>query len=168
MKQPIKIQLNAEALAALFPEGSAARIELQNAVVAEFVRKNLRDRALGNDVFETIDRARVDASAAVERARRDIMDRSLAEAGLKKEYGGFKLQGEAETLIKSTARNMVERAAREAADAAAEAAVEKIKTDLDAAVQRRINAITDTNIRAAVKAHLDAVMASIAKSGGAA
>lgn len=35
----MKIQLDSSALAALFPEGSEARVELQRAVVAEFLRR---------------------------------------------------------------------------------------------------------------------------------
>ena len=35
----MKIQLDTKALESLFPEGSEARIELQNAVIANFAKK---------------------------------------------------------------------------------------------------------------------------------
>lgn len=40
MSQQIKIQLNTDAVNALFPEGSEARLDLQNAVIANFVKRN--------------------------------------------------------------------------------------------------------------------------------
>ena len=88
MDQPVKLQLNAEALAALFPEGSQARLELQNAVVAEFVRKQLKEKVFGSDVFTTIDRVRAELKDELKRGREQVMTSALADAGLKKDSWG--------------------------------------------------------------------------------
>lgn len=163
MTQPFKIQLNADALAALFPEGTQARIELQQAVTAEFVRKHFRSGALGTDVFKAIEGARTDCLASIERARTDVMTRVLAEKGLQKNWSSYTLQGEAKEAVSAAAKSIVEATAQKAASEAAAAAVDKLKAGLETAVDRRVNLIQDGQIRLAVKAHIDAVMASLNK-----
>lgn len=57
----IQLRLDAPALAALFPEGSQARLDLQQAVVAEFVGRHLKPRMVAAEVMSVIEKARRDA-----------------------------------------------------------------------------------------------------------
>lgn len=58
----VQLKLNSEAVATLFPEGTPARVELQNAVVAEFLRKNIKPQLLQDNLQSQIDRQVKDAT----------------------------------------------------------------------------------------------------------
>lgn len=51
----MEIRLDTKALAALFPEGTEARVHLQNAVVAEFIRRHIKPSLVEKDVIDHID-----------------------------------------------------------------------------------------------------------------
>lgn len=158
MTQPMMLRLDAAALAALFPEGSQARVDLQNAVVAEFIRKNFRDAALGDDVRKKLESARADALTEVDRARQLIMSGALEAAGLKKDsWGGWKLSDEGQRAVKDAAQSVVRAAAVEAA----EAAMPGVQAKVEDTVRVRLNQIIDSEARAAVRRHMDALMAGL-------
>lgn len=76
--QPIKLQLNADAIAALFPEGSQARVELQNAVIAEFCRKNIKNSLVISSSIEK----------KIEAARSQVIEDAVFKLGMDKgSYG---------------------------------------------------------------------------------
>lgn len=81
MTNPVVLRLNAEALAALFPEGSQARLDLQAAVVAEFVRKNLKPSTLGSAVQAQLTDLRHEVQAEVYKAKQAFIDDLLAQQG---------------------------------------------------------------------------------------
>lgn len=71
------IRLDTNALNALFPEGSEARIELQRAVVAQFVQANIRGKTIGAEVEKIVGNAK-------DQAVRD----ALKELGVTPGWGG--------------------------------------------------------------------------------
>lgn len=73
----IQLRLDTEALAALFPEGSAARVELQSAVIAEFARKHLKPSLVLSEVTSIISRER---QAAVNEVLKDLQKNNGAFA----------------------------------------------------------------------------------------
>lgn len=51
----VQIKLDTHALSALFPEGAEARVELQSAVIAEFLRKNIKPQVVHDNLRDMID-----------------------------------------------------------------------------------------------------------------
>lgn len=164
MHQPIKLQLNAEAVAALFPEDSPARIELQNAVVAEFVRKHLRERILGSDVHSRIETARGSALTAIESARRDVIDRVVREAGVAKDnWGRMTVTGSALSEITEAAKQAVHREIEKAIKASIDAMVERLNGRITHDAQVAVNNLLNREIEGAVRARVQEVMANLGK-----
>lgn len=164
MTQPLMLRLDAAALAALFPEGTQARADLQQAVVAEFVRKNFRDAAFGSDIAATLARARADAMEEVNRARRLILEQALADAGLSKDsWNRYKLANDAAAVVKDAAISAV----RSEAHAAAAAAAERARADLQVMVDARLASMTSTLARDAIRKHIDALVSQLSTSPGA-
>jgi hypothetical protein len=158
MNQPIKLQLNAEAIEALFPEGTQARIELQNAVVAEFTRKHLRDKALGDNVQAQIERARADALDAVKRAKSAVVDQALTEIGAGKNYNGVYLSDTMKREIAEQARRAVRDEIAKDVTEHVQAAAANLKAQITESAQSAVSRLLDTEIRAAVKARVAAVV----------
>ena len=66
----MKIQLDSSALAALFPEGSDARIELQRCVIAEFTRRSLAkdmNASIANTVAAYLNEAKREYTTTIDR-----------------------------------------------------------------------------------------------------
>lgn len=78
----MKIQLDTKALEALFPEGSEARVELQNAVIANFAKK-MQERHLGEEVRQEISKAVRDAGVSLDSYSicRDILNKTVTNNG---------------------------------------------------------------------------------------
>lgn len=163
MNQPLKLQLNAAALEALFPPGSDARIELQNAVVAEFTRKHIKESALGSNVQDQIERARADALNAVKIAKIEVATRAIADIGVIKEWGRVKLTGEAEAAIKEGARVAVRDEISKIVQEQIQLVAEKLRGTVSHDVQAAINRMVDREISDKVKARVAAVVDGLAK-----
>lgn len=163
MNQPMMLRIDASALATLFPEGTQARVDLQNAVVAEFIRKNFRDAALGEDVRAKLEAARTDALAEVKLARAAIMSSAIEAAGLKRDrtWDAWKLNPEGQKAVEDAARAVIRNAATEAA----EAAMPGVRAKVEDAVRVRINQLIDSEARAAVRKHVEAVINNLPAIG---
>lgn len=78
----MKIQLDTKALEALFPEGSEFRVELQNAVIANFAKK-MHDKRVSEDIKSEIYQA-VRAAGVTFDANsicRDILNKTITNTG---------------------------------------------------------------------------------------
>jgi 5-hydroxyisourate hydrolase-like protein (transthyretin family) len=163
MDQPVKLQLNEAAVAALFPEGTTARLELQNAVVAAILRKHIRDSALGPDVQVQIERARTDALNAVRNAQTNEASRALAELGVKKgNWGSIELSAEVKALISAGAKQAVQLEISKVIQEQIEAMAEKLRGTITHDAQAAVNRMVEKEIGAAVKERVRTVMASLA------
>lgn len=141
MTQPIKLQLNADAIAALFPEGSQARVELQNAVVAEFVRKHIKIAALGSGI-----------QLQIEKAKKEAIEVALGEFGLKKDtWGAMKLTGAAQGSIADATRAAVRQEVTDQIAVAVNLAKGTVTHDAQAAVNRLVNGEIATAVKARVQ-----------------
>lgn len=163
-KQPILLRLDASAIYSLFPEGTQARADLQQAVVAEFIRKNIKPSALGDDVRDQIERARSDALSAIKSAKDEMTAKVLADQGVGKViWGHVELKNEAKQAINEAARaavrDEISKVIREQIETQAQALRGTISHDAQAAVNRMI----DSEIRAAVKARVAAVVEQLGK-----
>lgn len=78
----MKMQLDTKALEALFPEGSEARVELQNAVIANFAKK-MHDKHVSEDVKNEIYRAIQLAGVNFDSQSicRDILNKTITNIG---------------------------------------------------------------------------------------
>ena len=164
MTQPIKIQLNADALAALFPEGSGARIELQNAVVAEFTKKHLRESAFGPAVKERVERARADALAAVSSAKNEVFTQTVQQLGADTHgWGGVRLSTDLVRRVSDEAHKQVNEQILSSVAERVKAAAGGLSTTIAHDVRVAVNSLVDAEIRAAVRAKVQAVVESLGK-----
>lgn len=78
----MKIQIDTKALEALFPEGSEARVDLQNAVIANFAKK-MQERHLGEEVRQEISRGIRDAGVSFDAYSicRDMLNKTITNTG---------------------------------------------------------------------------------------
>lgn len=159
---PILLRLDPRALAALFPEGTQARADLQQAVIAEFVRKNLRPDALGGDVRDQIERARADALSAVNGAKYEVASKVIQELGaVRGAWGKLEIKGDMKDAVAEAARQAVRDEISKAVALHVEAATEKLRSTVAHDAQAAINRLIDSEIRAAVKARVAAVVEKI-------
>lgn len=139
----VQIKLDAAAVASLFPEGSEARLELQQAVINETVRK-------------IVDRELAKTRQLVEAQCRRVAEEALASAGItSKLWNGVKLSDETEKRLKAQALE----AANNAMSVALARAMEPLVSDLDARIKKyaegemqfRLNAMAKEALRHALK-----------------
>lgn len=143
MNQPIKLQLNPEALVALFPEGGAARLELQNAVIAQFLRQHIKIAALGDGV-----------KYQVEKAKKEAMLEAMKGVGFKTDvYGNVQPTEESRRTLAQEAR----RAVRDELADALNAAVAAHAASVQSSAREAVNLLVNVEIAAAVKARVQEV-----------
>jgi hypothetical protein len=139
----IQLKLDAAAMAALFPEGSEIRLELQQAVINETVRK-IVDREL------SVTRNHIESQCKL------IVEQALAAEGLtSKVWKGVKLSDETEKRLKEQATA----AATTAVSKAVYEAMAPLVADLDARIKRyaegemqvRMNGMAKEALRGALK-----------------
>lgn len=158
-KQPILLRLDASALNALFPEGTQARAELQQSVVAEFIRKNIKPNAMGEDTREQIERARGDALRAIKTAKDEMSNKVLADQGVTKDHWGrVELKNEAKQIINEAARQAVRDEIGKAITEQIEAQAQTLRGKITSDAQAAVNRLVDSEIRAAVKARVASVV----------
>ena len=61
----VQLRLSSAAIATLFPEGSTARVELQNAVAQEFIKKHIRPNSMKDEVLAFIKASKEEAIRTV-------------------------------------------------------------------------------------------------------
>lgn len=161
-ERPFLLRLNKQALEALFPEGSEARVDLQKAVVANFVSVNLRPHTMGPDLEKIVNDARAEYRRTVSNLRADVVRTSLADAGIKTDlWGRPTLQDATKKDLARLAEGVVRDTVYDAATKAAQNAAESMSETIEAIVERRVAKIIDTEVTKRVQARVEAAMAAL-------
>lgn len=156
--QMLKLTLTPQALEALFPPGTEARVQLTTAVVAAFVRKNLNDRAFGDEVLAQLRRAREETMAAIKNAKEEMVKKVLADQGVtQNSWGQIELKNEAKAVISSATRTALHETINGAVSEKAAAAAEKLRGTIERDTKAAVDRMVDTEIAAAVRAKVQEV-----------
>lgn len=131
----IQLRLDAPALAALFPEGSTARVDLQNAVMAQFINHYLKPNIVTAEVLKQVEAAK---SVAVSEAMRALSIRNWSNVELTED---FKRQ------IKKTTSDQVEQLIRTVAQDRAEEYALRAEIDLQRRVDSALERMTVVALR---------------------
>lgn len=124
----IQLRLDVPALQALFPEGSEARLDLQRAVVSQFITQYLKPSMIRDDVMRMVTAARAEAVAQV---MREMGAQSTWGAGIS---DSFKLQLKNE--IATQASSFVSNEINEALMRSMTARVKNIEATVENALER--------------------------------
>lgn len=93
------IILNPEAVNALFPEGSEARVELQRSVLSQLAKQYIKQPDLTAEI-----------SKHIEAARKGVVEEALKALGIVKGHGwnaGYRLEEQVASQIRTEARSAV-------------------------------------------------------------
>jgi len=155
----IQLRLDAQALAALFPEGSEARVELQRAVITEFAKQHIKPSMVTHNVESLVNAAK---SAAVADALRDL--------GMGTGYPGSKFElshqfkrrilEQAADAVNSLVRDMVAVSITEHAHSV-NVHVDAQMKGLKAAIEHKIASVTDEFINKSVKERFEAALRKV-------
>ena len=151
----IQLRLDAGALAALFPEGTEARVELQKAVVAEFLKKNSPRLEFDSQMRREIGLMREQAAELC--AKELGMHRSPRT--MHGPPGAYQLTDP----MKAQVRDLAHRAMREEAEKSIKPLADGVLEDID----RKIEAQLDAEILAKVRAKVHTALASAFPGEGA-
>ena len=144
----VQLRLDAAALAALFPEGSEARVELQRAVVQEFLNRHINPKTLGAEAREV---------ARGLQAR--ILTAVLAEADIHQTgYGGAYLLGDA---VKARIRQESFEYFDDTIRKEVRTEIDSWKTNIETMVKTRAETLIDDAVRRHVTANKDRVAAAL-------
>ena len=147
----IQLRLSAGALAALYPEGSAARIELQNAVAQEFIKKHIRPNSMKDEVMAFIKSSKEEAVRTV-----------LAEIGVSTVSWNQKLtlsdtlKRELYAITKDELKKTIGVEIASAVELEAKRMLTNITKDLD----QKIDAVTEAEIARRIQAKVTAALQS--------
>ncbi len=148
----IQLRLDAGAIAALFPEGSEARVKLQHAVIQEFCRHNIKGVVDLNILAPLVkgleDQMKVHATGVIEKA-----------IGKVKEWP-YKVTVNADLM--EAAKKEIEKNATDYFAAFAKEMVEKLK--LEAFVEKRIQNALHYNIGDEINKKVKEKLAAAAKA----
>lgn len=138
------IRLDTNAMNALFPEGSQARVELQQCVIAEFTRKHLKPSTIGSDIHRLI-----------LAAKQEAIKGALEELGCKVGpiTGSVTLSAKLTQEIRKTASDSVRSLTLDA--------VTEIKPTIQDHANRAVNAILEREIIEAIRKRIEAVKAQL-------
>ena len=145
----IQLRLDSAAIEKLFPEGSTARVDLQQAVIAEFVRKTVKPYALGSDIELRISRARSEAIREVDDAIKSCYAKEVERAGLTltKEWQP-QVSAETRALIRNAAYTEVRQTIMEAIKGKIEDIMKRIQGTIEHDCQVAVNnAIKEQSIK---------------------
>lgn len=134
----LDIKLDAEAMTALFPEGSAVRLELQQTVMNEIVRK-------------VIDRNVTSLKAAIDEAVRVQYIAALAAQGISVAHSRLNLSADVKAAINEHARACVLAATNKAVQEVAEPELASIRRKLTEALDNGLRVQLQTLARTAMK-----------------
>jgi sugar phosphate isomerase/epimerase len=133
----MKIQLDSAALAALFPEGSETRVQLQNAVIAEFTRRHLKLHA-------------EDTQKRIDSEVRKTIKEALEKEGVDVTYGLVTFSLELKEKIRKQALEEFERACREAVREAAKEVRVEFEHTVKQKIAERVTSATEQAIQLGV------------------
>lgn len=137
----VQLKLDAQAMTALFPEGSEIRLALQQAVINE-VARNIVDRNITNL------RSQIDATCMAH------FERVLADQGIKRHYSGWQISPEIKATINDAAKLSFSSEVSKAIDAVAQPALDEIRRKLDAQLETGLRARLDALAREALRGAL--------------
>lgn len=151
----IQLRLDTQALEALFPEGSKARVDLQAAVIAEFVRKHIKTAALGPDVQRLIEKARSEVNDIIGKAKTEMVEKVLRDQGVTRtgSYGKIELSNQAKQMLSDATRQEIFKTIGFSIEDQVKNIAGTVRHDAQAAVNR----LVDSEIKAAVKARVQEV-----------
>lgn len=129
----MELKLDIHALNALFPEGTEARLKLQQCVLEEFSRRQIK--ALESTIRNQ--------ATAIHNSASQKVEEMFKEAGWTKSYGNWKMPQSLKDELADTAKNLVttESSAqmREAANNAAADALARMDSTLQARLERLVD-----------------------------
>lgn len=153
------LRIDLRALAALFPEGSPARVELQQAVVAEFVRKHLKDSVLGSGIEAMLTETRDNLRAEIRAARDQLLKNDQAVAGVTGDYWrGIRFSDDAKNAIKSEAYAVLKGVIEESIKGHVATHMQRLEKAIANAVQAATTKAIEDQVSAAVRARVAAVV----------
>jgi len=145
----MQLKLDTQALTALFPPGTEARVELQSAVIAEFTRKSLRPELLGKDISDRLDAARTEALDAIKSGVASAKHAIFKEIGVaipKSSWDNVELTDQQKNAIRQQARAAVAGEVTAAIDARLTFHMKSIQTVLDANLTAMLEKLTESEI----------------------
>jgi hypothetical protein len=146
----ITLKLDTAAMEALFPAGSEARVELQRAVVANFIAAHIKPAMIGAQV-----------EAMVKAAKEAAVKEALAELGITPAWGGATTLSESfKAKLKEQAGDSIRANISKVVDEAATDVLSKIDGRLKAAVDAK----TDDEIRRVIRQRVEQLAAGLLKS----
>jgi len=135
----IQLKLDGKAVASLFPEGSEARIQLSNAVVAEVLSKHLKPQYIGDAVERQIFEAKTSAITEV-----------LSKMGVQSKWGNISLSEEfrktLHELIAKTVKGRIDQAIHE--HVTSEETKAWLNRRVEYAIEQRFNRALDEAVSA--------------------
>jgi len=136
----LQLRLDATALAALFPEGSEARVELQRAVTDEFIRKHLNSKLVADEVVGLLNRAKQEA---ITEATRKLCDsHGWAYNNVLSDTFKARIREEAQHFVYDETRKIVK------------AECERFSNNIEQTIIDRMETLIDTTARAHVSTKL--------------
>lgn len=148
----IELKLDTPSLTSLFPEGSEARLKLQQAVIDNFCRRHLR--GVASDIESRLESARLNTIREAEAAFTVALPGRMPQRKLSPEFS---------KLIEDEVRTAANQQMRDALSGAIEAAFAEL--NIEARVQSyldaRIRNMTSTAIEQALKERFAAAMATL-------
>ena len=164
----MKIQLDTGAMNALFPEGSEARVQLQNAVIANFARNNL-DKYISQEMKKTVEQV---ARAEMAKKRPDILNYAAKEAldeYFKNHWGNLSLIGSGRAKLREEAKKAAIEALKDAAHDAVwqelTTGIEKVVSEAKKHIPEYLDEIKRVDFQKRVRAAAQKMLASAAAQG---
>lgn len=131
----IQLRLDTTALAALFPEGSEARLDLQRAVVNQFITQYIKPTMIRDDVMRMVTAAR---SEAVAQVTKELGGQNLWNTGLSDTF---------KQRIKDEVTMMASAFTVKTINEAVEHSVQSRMVGIDRTVDIAVNKLSDVMIR---------------------
>lgn len=148
MNNGATIVLNKDAMNALFPEGSEARIKLASSAVKAMAEQSIKPGAIGAGVVEII-----------EEQRDKAVQQALAALHIGSRWDDFQLSDKFKETLRHNARVEVERQVNEAITKAVADIREQIEARVESIVNARIHDAVNKKVAEAVKKAVDAALA---------
>jgi hypothetical protein len=148
----IAIHLDSATLAALFPEGSTARADLQRGVIANFINHHMKPGTFGKEI-----------SAQIEAARKSVVVDALEKLGItKRAYStDWRIADSIIAEIREHCQASVRAAIRDQVKEHLDERIEHVKATITHDCQAAVNRLVDAEINAAVKARVAGVVAKL-------
>jgi hypothetical protein len=155
MTQPILLRINAQALEALFPEGSQARVDIQASVIDEFTRKYIKPSSMPESVVAKLSETRMDFERRIDNEVKEalkkeglydlILSRTRIPPSVASKIHEQALQAVTD-LITSSVRAQLEQAVVAATEKLASEIESRMAKTLAIEVERRVSEAVNSRI----------------------